>query len=403
MINRLVNKLLGRAGPPTDAVSAFVDGNASADEVKLVEQMMRDDPALKKVLATQKAMLEVLGRLGKVQAHRSFAITPEMVAAAEASDSRLSRLAELFAPQRKLALAPVILAGFAALTVALLTLGDITAVVEQSGERESFSTAAVAESAAPADRDATTSMSLAADTAAEVPEIAGAVEKSAATGTDGDMAALSEPQAPDLAIMADTASTADMPSAAAAVAAAPAPEAIGATAATAPAVMESLEALASADDAGTEAPLSLAAPAPDSLPSPAPETADVTVDSPVVDDVPKRAAPDLAGTADIAGLATVLPADADSGAIAGAGEGADTGAFAGAAQGAFEGIAEGATEGSLEGAVEGIAEGAGTGALKDAGAGNGISLPLWQLQIVLAALAVVAIGAWAGLRRIRRY
>ena len=367
MINRLVNKLLGRAGPPTDAVSAFVDGNASADEVKLVEQMMRDDPALEKDLATQKAMLEVLGRLGKVQAHRSFAITPEMVAAAEASDSRLSRLAELFAPQRKLALAPVILAGFAALTVALLTLGDITGVVEQSGERESFSTAAVAESAAPADRDATTSMSLAADTAAEVPEIAGAVEKSAATGTDGDMAALSEPQAPDLAIMADTASTADMPAAAAAVAAAPAPEAIGATAATAPAVMESLEALASADDAGTEAPLSLAAPAPDSLPSPAPETADVTVDSPVVDDVPKRAAPDLAGTADIAGPAPVLPAEADSGAF------------------------------------EGIAEGADTGALKDAGIGNGISLPLWQLQIVLAALAVVAIGAWAGLRRIRRY
>ena len=32
---------------------------------------------------------------------------------------------------------------------------------------------------------------------------------------------------------------------------------------------------------------------------------------------------------------------------------------------------------------------------------NGISLPLWQLQASLVVLAISAIGAWAGLRRIR--
>jgi hypothetical protein len=32
---------------------------------------------------------------------------------------------------------------------------------------------------------------------------------------------------------------------------------------------------------------------------------------------------------------------------------------------------------------------------------NGISLPLWQLQASLVALAMAAIGAWAGLRRTR--
>ena len=36
-----------------------------------------------------------------------------------------------------------------------------------------------------------------------------------------------------------------------------------------------------------------------------------------------------------------------------------------------------------------------------ASSNNGISLPLWQLQAALAALAIAAIGAWAGLRRAR--
>ena len=50
-----------------------------------------------------------------------------------------------------------------------------------------------------------------------------------------------------------------------------------------------------------------------------------------------------------------------------------------------------------------IGEGAGAGAADGAtaGAGDGIELPLWQLQIVLAAIALAAIGAWAGLRRVR--
>jgi hypothetical protein len=67
----------------------------------------------------------------------------------------------------------------------------------------------------------------------------------------------------------------------------------------------------------------------------------------------------------------------------------------GIADGAVSGFALGAGDGALAGAGAGAAEGAGSGA------GKGISLPLWQLQIALAALAVAAIGAWAGLRRVR--
>ena len=52
-------------------------------------------------------------------------------------------------------------------------------------------------------------------------------------------------------------------------------------------------------------------------------------------------------------------------------------------------------EGAGEGAAAGTAKGAATGA------GDGIELPLWQLQIALAAIALAAIGAWAGLRRAR--
>ena len=150
MIRKFLNRLFGRTDPVTYAINAYIEGNAPADEMKLVEQMMRDQPALEKDLATQQALLGVLGRIGGIEAHRSFAITPEMVAAAESSRSAVSKLAELFAPQRKLALAPMVVAGFAALAVALLTIGDITGVVEQSGiDDDSFSISAIAaESAA---------------------------------------------------------------------------------------------------------------------------------------------------------------------------------------------------------------------------------------------------------------
>ncbi|MCH8115606.1 MAG: hypothetical protein IIB25_09025 [Chloroflexi bacterium] len=342
MVRRLINRLFGRAGPSTGAINAYVGGNASDDEVKLVEQMMRDDPALEKDLATQRALLEVLGRLGAVKAPRSFAITPEMVAAAEASESRISRLAELFAPQRKLALAPMVLAGFAALTVALLTIGDITGVVEQSGRSESFSTAMIAESAPSG-----------AAGAPEIIVVTVVVEK--ATGADAD--GVSEPQTLRLAATA-------VPAAAAvqAAKAVPAPTGVaaGAAAEIAPAAMEALESSTAGGDAVTETPSSLSAQAP------VPEEADIAPDLSADDGAAEPDPPDSVDTADVDDLEKA----------SGAGAGGDAAAVA------------------LEGAAD--------RADARAGAGNGITLPLWQLQVALAALAIAAIGAWAGLRRVRR-
>ncbi|MCH8230053.1 MAG: hypothetical protein IIA53_06965, partial [Chloroflexi bacterium] len=272
MVRRLINRLFGRAGPSTDAINAYVGGNASDGELKLVEQMMRDDPALEKDLATQRALLEVLGRLGAVKAPRSFAITPEMVAAAEASESRISRLAELFAPQRKLALAPMVLAGFAALTVALLTIGDITGVVEQSGRSESFSTAMIAESA-PAG----------AAGAPEIIVVTVVVEK--ATGADAD--GVSEPQTLRLAATA-------VPAAAAVPAATVAPAATGAAAEIAPeAIMEALESSTAGDDAVTETPPGLSAQAP------VPEEADIAPDLSAGDEAAEPDPSDSVDTADV--------------------------------------------------------------------------------------------------------
>ena len=340
MIRKIINRLFGRADRGTDAVNAYVGGSASDDEVKLVEQMMRDDPALEKDLATQKALLEVFGRFGAVEAPRSFAITPEMVAAADASESRISKLADLFAPQRKLALAPVVLAGFAALTVTLLTIGDITGVVEQSGRRESISTADVgtAESAAaaPAVGETTPSLSAAEDLVAGAPESPVAVEKAIEADSDGQ----SEPQALQRAATAAPAATLAAPAAAGAAAAE-----------IAPAAMEALESSAPGDDADTVAP-----PSPQAA-APVPEEADVAPDSSVDDEATERELFDLADAAS-----------------------------AGAAEGVDADAADGAVASPLEGA----------------GAGDGVALPLWQLQVALAALAFAVILAWAGLRRVRR-
>jgi anti-sigma factor RsiW len=293
VIRKFLNRLFGRTDPVTYAINAYIEGNASADEMKLVEQMMRDDPALEKDLATQQALLGVLGRIGGIEAHRSFAITPEMVAAAESSRSAVSKLAELFAPQRKLALAPMVVAGFAALTVALLTIGDITGVFEQSGiDDDSFSISASA--AQPA-------------AAARAPD---------SGVTDEDSGAIDEGQ-----------------------------------------------------DAGA-APTLAAAP-PQDL-----ESSDATLEFGDDDEVAKRGElipEDSEESAVAAQLQEAIEPGPETESITSSGIGSDIGEGAGA------GTADGAT----------------------AGAGDGIELPLWQLQIVLAAIALAAIGAWAGLRRVR--
>jgi len=293
VIRKFLNRLFGRTDPVTYAINAYIEGNASADEMKLVEQMMRDDPAFEKDLATQQALLGVLGRIGGIEAHRSFAITPEMVAAAESSRSAVSKLAELFAPQRKLALAPMVVAGFAALTVALLTIGDITGVFEQSGiDDDSFSISASA--AQPA-------------AAARAPD---------SGVTDEDSGAIDEGQ-----------------------------------------------------DAGA-APTLAAAP-PQDL-----ESSDATLEFGDDDEVVKRGElipEDSEESAVAAQLQEAIEPGPETESITSSGIGSDIGEGAGA------GTADGAT----------------------AGAGDGIELPLWQLQIVLAAIALAAIGAWAGLRRVR--
>lgn len=319
MIRKFLNRLFGRTDPVTYAINAYIEGNASADEMKLVEQMMRDDPALEKDLATQQALLGVLGRIGGIEAHRSFAITPEMVAAAESSRSAVSKLAELFAPQRKLALAPMVVAGFAALTVALLTIGDITGVVEQSGiDDDSFSIPTItAESAA-------------------APEVGGG--------------GIAEPEIAD-----ETAASAAQPAAAAR------PDS-GVTA-------EDSGAIDEGQDTGA-APTLAAAPTQDL------ESADATLEFGDDDEVAKRGElipEDSEESAVAAQLQEAIEPGPETESITSSGIGSDIGEGAGA------GAADGAT----------------------AGVGDGIELPLRQLQIVLAAIALAAIGAWAGLRRVR--
>jgi hypothetical protein len=211
----VLNRLFGGKDQSIDAVNAYIEGNASVDETQLVEKMMREDSSLEKDLSTQTALLSVLGRIDQLEAPRSFAISPEMVAAAERSESQLSRFAELFAPHRKLALTPAVIAGIATLSVALLTLGDLTGVVDQSTSNKSISisTSAVSESAA-SDGTTTPSLSFAQDSAAAAPRaatqaMAAALAPEADSADDAAEGTGIAP--PSLAMEAPLAGTADEP------------------------------------------------------------------------------------------------------------------------------------------------------------------------------------------------
>ncbi|MBT3555783.1 MAG: hypothetical protein HN926_05620 [Chloroflexi bacterium] len=320
MVRKFLNRVISRKDLSIDAINAFVEGNASADEIQLVERLIRDDASLERDLSTQQALRSVLGRIEKIEAPRSYAVTPEMVAAAEGHDSLLSRVAELFAPQRKLALAPAAIGVIAAVGVALLTIGDATGIVDQSSssQGESFSTAEISESA---------------DGGASSPGVAGSPGSS---DSSADMFTTEKASS-------STAATA-APSAAAAPEFDSADDSVVAESAEAP-----VAGLVGPDTDSQE-------PEPPSLMMEAPTNA-------LIPDVDEAAS--VAGSLDQdsslqqAQRDSISPVDSSEAELAYA---EDT---------AFE----------------------------PASSNDGISLPLWQLQAALAALAIAAIGAWAGLRR----
>ena len=344
MVLRVLNRLIGRTDSSIDAVNAYVEGNASQDEIKLIENMMRENPALEKDFATQRSLLEVLNRVDTIEAPRSFAVTPEMVAAAEKSESLFSGFAELFAPQRKLALAPAVIAGIAALGVALLTLGDITGLVDQNrGSGDDFVTSAAStqievqvagDSSVSSDVIVTVVVEkevVAESGGGESPEIAAAGAAPMATQL------VTEAQAPVIAPASEEAASA------------------------AKAFAPDSESEESADVIGEQAP-SLAAAAPALAVE---GDGDEQTDSDASALVPEMARSESAVDAE---------AESDTSTTLDYGVGGEVAA------------------------ESGLGPAAGTTASK---AGNGISLPLRQIQVALAALAVATIGVWAGLRRAR--
>jgi len=338
VFRRFLNRLIGRTDMNIDAVNAFVEGNASPDETRIVEELIRLDPSLERNLSTQQGLLEVMSRIDKVEAPRSFAVTPEMVAAAEQSESGFSRLAQLFAPQRKLALAPAVIAGIAALSVALLTVGDITGVVEQSEAR----------------RDAafTNESSIAA--------VEGAISieesQTAAGGGASSSLSLDEDDLED--------SSSAMDAVAESAPASGAPSLTAPTAAPAATAAQSKGSAEIAGDGAASVPQpELAELAP--IEAEAAEEPALSAEAPS-DDSERTTEQQLERSGDFADS----DADSDDGAAAQSGESR---------------LAYGQPVSELPGAQD----------------DDGISLPLWQLQVALAALAVAAIGAWAGLRRVR--
>ena len=61
MVRKVINRLIGRTDSIDEAINAYVEENASQDELNTVRQMMQNDPALEKNLSTQQALRDVLG------------------------------------------------------------------------------------------------------------------------------------------------------------------------------------------------------------------------------------------------------------------------------------------------------------------------------------------------------
>ena len=336
MFRKFLNRLIGRKDLSIDAVNAFVEGNASSDEIQLVENLMQDNASLEKDLSTQQALRSVLGRIEKIEAPRSFTVTPEMVAAAAGQDSLLSRVAELFAPQRRLALAPAAIAVIAAVGVALLTIGDVTGVVDQSssGRDGSFSTAAISESATSGGPSS--------------PGVAGAPGNPGDPGSSADMFTTEKSSS----------------SAAATAVGAGVPESASTGGSVAPEAAEAPVAGLADSSTGSEEPEppSIMLEAPTNAISPDADDSDSTVFGSLDEDSPIEQS-----------QLESREFDTDAGVLSGDGSS------------------------SIESETE-LAYAQDT-TFELVPSNNGISLPLWQLQASLVALAIAAIGAWAGLRR----
>lgn len=373
MVFGVLNRLIGRKDQSDirdDAVNAYVDGNASNDELKIVEEMMCENPSLEKDLSTQQTLRSVLSRVGTVEAPRSFAITPEMVAAAEGSESRLQRFAELFAPQRKLALAPAIIAGIAALGVALLTIGDISGIIEQSEARrdEAFSTGARSESS-----DGGASVGSTGNPGN--PGAAGAPGEPGSPGLEAEVTVVVTEKGDTVVTDMDSASSPAATSAPMMAAGDAAPEPVAADSAEAP-VAEAGEAV---DDPNSDSSISgtFSEDEPPSLAAEAP----------------------LAGTADESGATTEMAVQDDS-----AVEVEEEIALAKSSERSrseSDDDSNIASDGAAELDDESQLAYSPSDAPQSSATKDGISLPLWQLQVALAAIALAAVGAWAGLRRAR--
>ena len=345
MVHKFLNRLTGRKDLSFDAVNAFVEGNASSDEIQNVENLMQDNASLKKDLSTQQALRSVLGRIEKIEAPRSFVVTPEMVAASAAQDSLLSRVAELFVPQRRLALAPAAIAVITTVSVALLTIGDVTGIVDQSSSSrsESFSTAEIS--------------NLTAGGKASSTGVAGAPGNPGDPGSSADMFATEKASSSGAATAAPAATTAI---------AAVVPkfdsvdDSVAAEAADAP-VAELADSSTGSEE---PEPPSIMLEAPTNAMSPDTDDSDSTVFRSYDED------------------SSITQTQLESREFD-----TDVDVLAGDGSSSIEAEAE-------------LAHAQDT-TFELVPSNNGISLPLWQLQVSLVALAISAIGAWAGLRRIR--
>ena len=344
--------LVGRKDLSIDAINAFVEGKASPDEIQLVENLIRDNTSLERDLYTQKALRSLFGRIEKIEAPRSFAVTPEMVAAAEGHDSLLSRVAELFATQRRLALAPAVIGVIAAAGVALLTIGDVTGIVDQSSSipDDSFSTTAILESAA--------------DGGVSSTGRAGARSNPANADSSADMIITEKGSSAAVATVAPAANSAP-------------------TAVLAP-KLNSESVLVEAESEIEHPNAELADP---SAGSDEPEPPSIMMKAPAID--LSSEADDLgsiAGSLDDGSPIQQTQLESTTSSDSSEAD-TDTGILSG------DGMSSITPEAELPYAQNTMFE--------PVSSNNGISLPLWQLQASLAALAIGAIGAWAGLRRSR--
>ena len=199
MIERL-KRLFSRSDPTEDLVSAYVDSPDETDPDR-IEEMLRASGVDVEDARSVRETSRLLRSLDAVEAPRSYALTPETLAARGYSDREIDEILDPRSRRGGLRLrnaavyVPLAIAAVALTGVALLTIGDLTDYVTDRFDGASESATEVFDSLTVADETVVQTVVVEKEVVVEVESMA--MEAPAAVNAPGDPGQPAETGVPD--------------------------------------------------------------------------------------------------------------------------------------------------------------------------------------------------------------